>query len=433
MQANMHRITQGAIKNKNLSYSKLLPWIMWLCAAIFFAYQFIVRVSPGVITNDLMRDLTIQAGSLGILSSCFYLGYAPMQIPVGILLDRIGVRRPLTTAILFCAAGCILFATASSLGIMALGRFLIGIGAAFGLVSSIKLAALWFPKERFGIVIGLTIFIGITGATFGGKPLADLVNYTSWRTALILLGIAGTSLAALTWMFVRDRNPATEAHIEEKPLPVFQSLKIIFKNPQTYIFGLYGSLMYSPLAAFADMWGVPYMEQAHAVSCSTAASAISMFYVGVGIGSPISSWLTTIIKSYKPLLVAGAFSSAAIFAFIIYSPAASFPAIYVLLFFAGFCASPQMLVYACVTSINPKNILATANGTHNMMCMVSGIILQPIVGGLLSYVWNGTCQADGTPIYSAENFVFALTLVPICQLSAGILTWFMKETYQRNS
>src|SRR5439155_27366105 len=107
--------------------------------------------------KELMRNFAAGAAVLGNLSAAYYYGYAGMQIPVGLLLDRFGPRRLMTAAALACAGGCVLFATGGTLAAVTTGRFLIGASAAFSLVGAMAIAGQWFPSSRFAILSGLAM------------------------------------------------------------------------------------------------------------------------------------------------------------------------------------------------------------------------------------------------------------------------------------
>ena len=116
----------------------------WATGALFFFYAWILRVAPSVMIDELMRDFGVGAAAVGNLSAFYFYGYAGMQIPVGLLMDRFGPRRLMTVAALGCAAGCVLFALAPTLWVLSLGRFLIGATAAFSLVGAMTVAGQWF-------------------------------------------------------------------------------------------------------------------------------------------------------------------------------------------------------------------------------------------------------------------------------------------------
>ena len=127
-----------------------LPWFMWSLGALFFCYGFFQRVAPSVLVSDLMRDFGVGAAVLGNLSAFYFYAYAGMQLPLGVLVDNWGPRRILTGGALVCGLGTLMFATADTLGPAYLGRFLIGAGAGFAFVATLKLAATWFQGPSPG-------------------------------------------------------------------------------------------------------------------------------------------------------------------------------------------------------------------------------------------------------------------------------------------
>src|SRR5262249_56070542 len=124
---------------------RLLSLLAWVTASLFFFYAWIMRVAPSVMVEELMREFAVGAGVLGNLSAAYFYGYAGMQIPVGLLLDRFGPRRLITVAALCCAGGCVLFATGTTLATVTTGRFMIGAAPAFSLLGSIPVSRPRFP------------------------------------------------------------------------------------------------------------------------------------------------------------------------------------------------------------------------------------------------------------------------------------------------
>ncbi|HEU4378308.1 MAG TPA: MFS transporter, partial [Hyphomicrobiaceae bacterium] len=170
---------------------RLLPLFGWLAGATFFFYAWILRVAPSVMVEELMRDFSVGAAVLGHLSAAYFYGYAGMQIPVGILLDRFGPRRLMTVAACVCAGGCVLFATAETLSAAIAGRVLIGASAAFSLVGAMAIAGQWFPPDRFALLSGLAMAAGMAGGVFGQAPLRLVMEATDWRTTTLLVAGAG--------------------------------------------------------------------------------------------------------------------------------------------------------------------------------------------------------------------------------------------------
>ncbi len=111
------------------SKSRYLPWLIWFLGAFFYFYENLLQVSPSVMVQDLMHALSIDAGGLGLLAGAFFCGYAPTQIPAGVLADHYSVRMLLGSAITFCVIGCLLFVSSHGIYQAAFGRLLIGIGS----------------------------------------------------------------------------------------------------------------------------------------------------------------------------------------------------------------------------------------------------------------------------------------------------------------
>jgi MFS family permease len=187
----------------------LLPLLGWLTGAVFFFYAWVLRVAPSVMVDELMRDFTVGATVLGHLSAAYFYGYAGMQIPVGLLLDRFGPRRLMSIAALACAGGCVLFALSSSLAAATAGRLLIGAAAAFSLVGSMAVAGQWFAANQFAILSGLSMALGMAGGVFGQAPLRLAIQGSDWRTTTLLLAAGGLALSAAAWATVRDKRRGT--------------------------------------------------------------------------------------------------------------------------------------------------------------------------------------------------------------------------------
>jgi fucose permease len=75
-----------------------LKWFIWLLAAGFYFYEFVLRVSPSVMVDELMTSFGITASAVGVLSAFYLYAYAPMQLPVGLLMDRYGIKKILSLA-----------------------------------------------------------------------------------------------------------------------------------------------------------------------------------------------------------------------------------------------------------------------------------------------------------------------------------------------
>jgi sugar phosphate permease len=420
-----------SIENKlSVSPSKVSKkaLLIWACGGFFYFYQFILRVSPSVMTEDLMNAFAVQGCTLGILTAFYYNAYAGLQIPLGMLLDRFGPRRLLTFSCFLCTLGSVLFASSNYLSVASLGRLLMGAGSACAFIGTIKLATMWFPLERIGKVVGFTMLLGTLGATFAGAPLAALVELVGWRQSLFIISILGAGLCVVIWSFVRDRVQPSEELEKTKAPRILQGFITVITTRQVWLLALYGSLMYVPLSAFADLWGVSYIIQLYGVDRKIAGSLVSMIYVGVAVGAPMAALFSDYLKKRQLPMMIGAASSLILYGFIVYCPGIPLELMYVLLFLAGLSFSPQMLCFASVCEQIPLAASGVAVGFTNMIVMASGVIFEPLVGFLLEHSAKGAV-VGGIPLYTVLDFRFSLTTLPLSILGAFILTFFIQETY----
>ncbi|MDH3881626.1 MAG: MFS transporter, partial [Desulfobacteraceae bacterium] len=181
-----------------------VAWFVWGSGALFYLMGFFHRVSPAVMTEELMREFNINATALGNLSAFYFYSYVAMQIPTGILADTWGPRRLLTIGSLVAGIGTLLFALAPQIIWAYLGRLLIGGSVAVAFVGLLKVANNWFPPRHYAMVSGVALFFGIVGAVFAGAPLRLLMNHCSWRIVIFLSALVTFVLSLNIWFFVRD-------------------------------------------------------------------------------------------------------------------------------------------------------------------------------------------------------------------------------------
>lgn len=424
--------TATAVKAPPVSAS--LPWVICGLGALFYCYEYLLRIAPSVMVTDLMQAYKIDATIFGNLAAFYYYAYTPMQLPVGILMDRYGPRRLLTLACLACAMGSYLFGQAFHIGLAEIGRFLVGFGSAFAFVGVLKLATIWLPPHRFALISGLTTSLGMIGGMFGDIYLTSLVNQIGWRSTVLLSAAAGVLLAIAIFWVIRDRrempvsleNQVPHMNIDFKE--VLQGAWNIIWKPQILLCGLVGCFLYLSLSAFAELWGIPYLEVAHGLTKSQAAISISMVFLGWMFGGPIAGWVSDSMgRRLLPIMV-GALGGAMSITALLYTPSLSLFAIDSLLFLFGLFASTEVIVFAIARESCAHHLSASALAIVNMLVMLGGVLFQPLTGYFVDLTWTGTL-VDGVRSYTADGYKLALVTLPATFLLTFILSLFMRETY----
>ncbi|MDF2966188.1 MAG: Major facilitator family transporter, partial [Rickettsiaceae bacterium] len=188
------------------------PLILWAVATLFFAFQFILRLSVGILREDIISKYQIDTVMFGSLAGFYYLGYSGMQIPFGIMLDRFNFRMVIILGIMVTVLGTLPFILTNNWYYVLIGRFLIGAGSAVSFLAITKVIKLFFKEELHSQMIGFSFTFGLLGAVFGGKPMKlifDNFGYEQGFTFLIIVSLA----IALMVFTVKDK---TIARVEEQ-------------------------------------------------------------------------------------------------------------------------------------------------------------------------------------------------------------------------
>ena len=204
--------------SKFLSKKPLLltSWFICILGATFYCYEYLLRIEPSVMIPHLMHAFNISAGTFGLITALYYYAYTPLQLVVGVLLDRYGSRLIMTLAVIACAIGSFFFSTSSSIYVVSVGRFLIGFGSAFAFVGVLKLAAEWLPRQHFALFAGFLMTIGMLGAMLGDIVLTSAVHSVGWQQTLHIGTIIGVILIPLMWLLIHDTPKWKKSHNKTK-------------------------------------------------------------------------------------------------------------------------------------------------------------------------------------------------------------------------
>ena len=264
------------------------------------------------------------------------------------------------------AFGSVFFAATTSIFTAAVGRFMIGFGSAFSFIGALVLLSRWFPPTHFAILAGIAQFMSSVGAIFGERPLALLIHAVGWREASFILGGVGFILAALFWFFIQDYPHQSTQSMPEHPLrDEWQRLKAVCARQYTWITGGYACTVWTPIAVFAGLWGIPYLQVKFNIDVLEASMMCSMIWIAIGIGSPLFGWLSDFLKSRRLSLGLSGVCGLIAAISILYYPGITKSLMYLMLFLFGLGASGQTVSFAVVKDNNDPSLVGTACGFNN--------------------------------------------------------------------
>ena len=403
--------------------------VIYAVATLFLLYEMALQVSPSVMTKDLMQSFGIGAAKLGLMSGFYFYSYTLMQIPAGMLIDRFGPRRLVTIAAVICGLGALFFGSTQTFGMAVLGRFFMGFGSAFAFICVLVVAARWFAKGAFALLVGIAQFLAAIGALSGELPLALAIEAIGWREMMMVLAFIGLGISALALIVIRDYPKGVKPHHkQESALRLLDKLKEILTHKQTYAIGAYAFCSWAPMVSFAALWGVPFLIELHGISNTHAALAVAMVWLGCAVSAPFLGWISDWMGQRRAPLQVTALVGLICAIAVIYIPL-PFWLTCILLLGVGVAGSGQIVTFALVRETNRPSMTGAAIGLNNMAVVAGGAIFQPLIGWILSLLWSGK-MGSGAPIYQLSNYKTALLLMPLCFLLAWIVsTFFIKETY----
>jgi len=189
--------------------------VLFVLSCLFTLSMF-YRVSTAVIAPNLVKDLGLDAQTLGFLGGAFFYSFALFQIPVGPMLDRIGPRIVIGSLSIVGGLGSLLFAFGQSFSVALLGRILNGIGMACMMMGAFKVFTLRYPPHWFSTLVGILLAVGTLGNILATSPLAFVASTVGWRTAFIVAGGMTVILAVPAfWILEKgaEKNPTTLSRV----------------------------------------------------------------------------------------------------------------------------------------------------------------------------------------------------------------------------
>ncbi|TCT07539.1 MFS transporter [Aquabacter spiritensis] len=386
--------------------TSLRGWMIWGTAALFYLYEFFVRVAPSAMEPELQAHFGLSAAALGAAAGTYYLVYSPMQLLSGTIIDRFGPRHVLLVSVLICTLGAFLEVAGSSSMLLVAARFCQGLGSAFAFVGTMYLAAEWFPHRMLALLAGLTTSLGMAGAIIGNSGIAAIVQSLGWQPALLIAGGVGLGITALIALVVPNRPPVELRAVTAKKPNVIKALKVVYANPQSWYIGIVGAALYMPLSILGALWGEEYISAVTGADKVGAAGAVSMMYVGWLIGGPIAGYVSDRFKIRRGLLMGASLATLIVTIVIALLPSASLPTMYVLLLLLGFASTSEVVCFAAAVEHNPPNVMGTAIASTNMIIMLLGGIAEWGFGALLD------AFSGGADVPSTAAFRMAIGLLP---------------------
>ena len=356
---------------------------MWGLGVLAYTVAVFDRASLGVSGLDAQERFGTTAAVLSLFGVVQLGVYAALQVPVGVLLDRIGSRRMIAAGAVLMAGGQLLLARADSVPGGLLARVLVGAGDAMTFISVLRLVPAWFPARRAPLVTQLTGLLGQAGQIAAAYPLVAGLHSAGWTPTFTAAALVGVVVSALVLGLLRNA-PAGAAPVAPAGSRA-EALAASWREPGTRL-GLWTHFVTQFSGnTFVLFWGYPFLVEAQGLSPAAASGLLTVLVLaGMAIG-PVLGGLAGRFPVRRSAVVLGiVLGSASAWALVLAWPGTvPLPVLVLLVLVLASNGPGSMMGFDFARTENPPARLGSASGIVNVGGFLATLLTILAVGLLL--------------------------------------------------
>ncbi len=408
--AEAERITPKAV-----TLTVLLPF------GIGYFLSQMYRSVNAVVGPDLTRDIGLGAAELGFLTSAYLLAFALFQLPLGVLLDRIGPRRVQAALIALAGIGSLLFALGDSFLTLTLARALIGLGFAGGLMSGFKAVVLWVSEERRALANAVVMSAGALGILVATQPIDLSIQAFGWRNVFVGLGVITFAVAALIFFVVPEKNTKSDGVSLKGQIAAIGG---ILKDKAFWRLAPLLATTAGSHIAIQTLWAGPWFRDVGGLDRDGVALHLMIvaiaFMVGILLSGAVADWFIRrgvhILSVMNGFLVAFLISEALI---VLRFEDLILPAWVVF----GMTGQLAILAYPWLSSYYGVALSGRANTAMNLLIFLAAFGTQYFIGAVIEFF-----PATESGGYAVEGYQLGFGLCLAAQL-IGLIWYFQGFAY----
>ncbi len=402
--------------------------LTWFICTLFFMYEFLLRTILGTFQSPIMQDLNLTPVQFALLSSTVYqLMYGLMQLPGGIIIDYLGIKKALLGAAVLCTVANMGFYFCHDFSYALFFRMLMGLGSSCGFVCLLIAIYEWIPKKNIALFIGVSQFIGTLGPMFAAGPLSaiSMGSGFSWRDVFFSLAAVGLVLSMLIFLYVdNNRRPQGKFIILNPGFSFTDAIVRLIKQKQIWFIAVYSACVYFSIEYLTENEGTLFLMK-KGCSATLASYMITISWLGYAIASPALGYLSDKFQRRKPFMLGCACITLFSLIVIIYIPV---PQVMLGGCFAllGMGASGGIIGFTIMAEQCTPRALAAGMGINNTLIVVSSAVNAPLMGYFLVHASRAHAM-----LLSTYQTVF-LMMIGLA-LAAVLITLFaIKETFGKS-
>jgi MFS family permease len=389
-------------------------WVIFAVGTFAYVVAVMQRTTLGVAGVQANERFDISASVLSSLAVVQLIVYAGLQIPIGVILDRVGPRWLLIVGAALMVGGQLTLAFAPSVGVAIAGRILVGAGDATMFVSVIRLINTWFAGRQVPLLAQWFGNIGQTGQVLSAIPFAFVLQAWGWSPAFVGTAAVSAIVLVLIILFISDRRTAGDgAERVESWSEALRELRRGMRRPGTQLGFWSHFVTQSSGVVFALLWGYPFMVSALGYSPALASTMIIVIVLSGMVAGPVLGMLTARYPYRRSnLVLAIVLAMATAWASVLLWPGTPPVWLIVLLLVTLGVGGPgSQIGFDFARTFNPRRGLGSATGFVNVGGFLASFVMMFLIGVVLDAL-SGLRIAAGDPgdLYSLDSFRLAFAV-----------------------
>lgn len=346
-----------------------------------------VRTLPAIAADVLSRDLGVTAETLAALTGAYHFAFAAGQIPLGVALDRFGVRPVSLTLLAVVSVGAVTAALAAGPWSFLLGQVVLGLGCSGMLLCPMTYAARLLSPARFGLWSGLILALGNTGMLLSASPLALLVEAVGWRAGFWASLALALLVLALVFAVVRD-TPPEAADPDRSPWSDAREVLALIVSPALIGLVVVAFASFAAVIGVRGLWGGPWLMEVKGLPRVAAGNVLLACTVALSLGPAVAGLLDRRFGHRRALLAGGQYLAAVALLLLVAGGVAAPVAWDVaMLVLFGLAISTQPLIFALTRAAVPPERTGRALSAVNLSFFAGAAVLQ--AGSGPAVAWGG--------------------------------------------
>ena len=367
-----------------------MRWRIAVLVSAAIAISYLDRQTLPVAVNAIGKDIPLSNQQFSTLQSAFLLSYAFMYAGGGKLTDALGTRRGFTVIMIFWSLACMSHALALSFAMLAVSRFLLGMGEGGGFPAATRAVAEWFRTEERASAMGIINAGTAVGAVIAPPLIAVILSFLNWRWIFVLSGALG--LLWVAWWRRSYFSPEPSAETISSGLAESSAnLRWIDLLRIHEVWGMVVAKFLSDAAWYFYLFWLPkYLYDARGFDIKAVGAFAWIPYAAAGIGCLVGGWFSSyLVRRELPLGLARKVAlglSAAVMPLVIFVPhvAVSWAiGIFSVAYFGQ--QSWSTLVMVLPTDLLPRRVVGSVAGLVGFGGAMGGIAFGQLVGYLLDH------------------------------------------------